>query len=372
MIKYTFATAVTVLALLSGNVQAEQTNFDGLTVSGSLIGQGIDFVDDGYDAEDTIHSTGLGIQFDYSINRIVSVTGGYTNTSADDKDLDKIKLDLDTERFYSGFNLGYRFEGESWAVKPFGAVGFNTIKSKFSYEPTNSSDKKSYNKLYAGAGVAVSYKQLTATLETDISELEQDVLFVESRLTLGYRFQFALMTRVLRRTIDTIEVKAAQLMLFSSQATADDQFFFTDHQLTVYAMLIIPTIIVIAYIFFKAGEFANKKRNIRVRTEKAEAYKILKSYCLRIESLTKKYELEKQKVTKANNVIRNANIQIACLKAGLVNVSPVNTFHFFEDLHSHNEIKKRYKLLSAAYHPDKGGNQHTMQLINEQYRETYR
>lgn len=188
MIKYTFATAVTVLALLSGNVQAEQTNFDGLTVSGSLIGQGIDFVDDGYDAEDTIHSTGLGIQFDYSINRIVSVTGGYTNTSADDKDLDKIKLDLDTERFYSGFNLGYRFEGESWAVKPFGAVGFNTIKSKFSYEPTNSSDKKSYNKLYAGAGVAVSYKQLTATLETDISELEQDVLFVESRLTLGYRF----------------------------------------------------------------------------------------------------------------------------------------------------------------------------------------
>lgn len=188
MIKYTLATAVSVLALLSGNVQAEQTDFDGLTVSGSLIGQGIDFVDDGYDAEDTIHSTGFGIQFDYSINRIVSITGGYTNTSADDKALDKVKLDLDTERFYSGVNLGYRFEGEQWAVKPFGVIGFNTIETEFNFDPTNTSDKKTYNKLYAGTGVAVSYKQLTATLETDISELEQDVLFVESRLTLGYRF----------------------------------------------------------------------------------------------------------------------------------------------------------------------------------------
>ncbi|WGY44779.1 outer membrane beta-barrel protein [Vibrio sp. ABG19] len=187
MMKYTLATAA-VIALLAGTAQAEQTNFDGLTVSGSLVGQGIDFIDEDDNVDDTIHSAGFGIQFDYSVNRIVGVTGGYTSTSSDDNDLDAFNLDLDTERFYSGVNLGYRFEGQDWAVKPFGVVGFNTIKTAFTKKTENKLYKESFHKVYLGAGAAVSYKQLTATLETDASILEDDVIFVESRLTLGYRF----------------------------------------------------------------------------------------------------------------------------------------------------------------------------------------
>ncbi|WP_165312571.1 outer membrane beta-barrel protein [Vibrio ziniensis] len=182
MIKYTLAAAA-VITLLSGAAQAELSNFDGLTVSGSVVGQSINLDGDKkINGEDSMLSNGFGVQFDYSVNKIVGVTGGYTKTSLDDSNFKNV--DTDTERFYSGVNLGYRFEGQQWAVKPFGAIGFNTIE----YKSSTTSSSETYNKVYVGTGAAVSYKQLTATLETDASALEDDVIFVESRLTLGYRF----------------------------------------------------------------------------------------------------------------------------------------------------------------------------------------
>ncbi|MBY7964385.1 hypothetical protein KW450_03060 [Vibrio fluvialis] len=47
---------------------------------------------------------------------------------------------------------------------------------------------KTFNKPYLGVGVSLMYKQLFATLATDATKLDSDVVFVESRLTLGYRF----------------------------------------------------------------------------------------------------------------------------------------------------------------------------------------
>ena len=137
-------------------------------------------------------------------------------------------------------------------------------------------------------------------------------------------------------------------------------------------MLIIPTVIIIAYLFFKAGEHANNKRNTRIKHETVEAYKLAKSYCARLEILNKQYELEKKKVVQANEVIKHANLRIACLSAGLNNKTPVYSFDFFEDLQTVDQIKKRYKLLSSTYHPDRGGNQKTMQLINDQYRQVFK
>jgi len=137
-------------------------------------------------------------------------------------------------------------------------------------------------------------------------------------------------------------------------------------------MLIIPTFILVSYIFFKLGEQTNIRKNKRIKTEKYQAYRMVKSYCSRLENLNKQYQLEKEKVTKANEVIRSANIQIACLKAGLNSQTSMQPFNFFDDLHSPGQIKTRYKLLSAAYHPDKGGNLHTMQVINSQYKQAFK
>lgn len=140
----------------------------------------------------------------------------------------------------------------------------------------------------------------------------------------------------------------------------------------LYFMLIIPSAIIVACLFFKAGEHANSRRNARIKYEKIEAYKLAKSYCARLEILNKQYELEKKKVVQANEVIKHANLRIACLSAGLNNQTPIYSFDFFEDLQTVGQIKKRYKLLSATYHPDRGGNQKTMQLINDQYRQAFK
>lgn len=187
MTKYTLA-AATLIALISGIAQAEQTNFDGLTVSGSVLRQAYSDTND--DSDDNTRFDGFGVQLDYSINRIIGVTGGYTHSSSDDLNSHGLNVSAETERFYSGLNLGYRFEGEQWAIKPFGTVGINTLKGKIeaTYQGTSASLDDRVTKPYLGAGVAASYKQMTATLETDASMLDDDILFVESRLTLGYRF----------------------------------------------------------------------------------------------------------------------------------------------------------------------------------------
>lgn len=137
-------------------------------------------------------------------------------------------------------------------------------------------------------------------------------------------------------------------------------------------MLIIPTVIIVAYLFFKAGEHANNKRNTRTKHEKFEAYKLAKSYCVRLDALNIQYQLEKKKVAQANETIQTAKLRIACLSAGLKNQIPKSDFDFFDDLKNLSKIKKRYKLLSAAYHPDRGGSQKTMQLINDQYRKAFK
>lgn len=187
MIKYTLAT-VTIIALISGTAQAEQTNFDGLTISGSVLRQA--YSDTSDDSDDSTRFDGFGIQLDYSINRIIGVSGGYTRSSSDDFNGNGVSVNAETERFYSGLNLGYRFEGEQWAIKPFGVVGINTLKGRLdtTYQGTSASLDDRITKPYLGTGVAVSYKQIAATLETDASLLNDDILFVESRLTLGYRF----------------------------------------------------------------------------------------------------------------------------------------------------------------------------------------
>ncbi|ELE8118487.1 porin family protein [Vibrio fluvialis] len=178
MMKFTLIT-VTLATLLSGVAQAEQVDFDGLSVGASVVGQAYNDTSDHNSDDDTTQFTGYGIQFDYSMNKILGITGGYTNTSSDDWG-----LDLKTERFYTGANIGYRFEGEQWAVKPFGTIGFNTIEATVKDFSVN----KTFNKPYLGVGVSLMYKQLFATLATDATKLDSDVVFVESRLTLGYRF----------------------------------------------------------------------------------------------------------------------------------------------------------------------------------------
>ncbi len=146
-------------------------------------------------------------------------------------------------------------------------------------------------------------------------------------------------------------------------------YYFSDTQMELYLMLIIPTIMIIGWLFYRVGVYVSHQRTTRFKNENVEAYRLVKSYCARLESLNKQYECEKKKVAQATQAIKNANLRIACLSAGLSNQSHKLYFDFFSDLQTREQTKKRYKLLCAAFHPDKGGNQETMRLINDQYRQ---
>ncbi|MCE7659925.1 hypothetical protein [Vibrio fluvialis] len=61
------------------------------------------------------------------------------------------------------------------------------------------------------------------------------------------------------------------LLVFSSSANNEGNFYFTENQIGIYLMLIIPTIIMIALLFYKVGSSVNYRKNTRIRTEKAEA-----------------------------------------------------------------------------------------------------
>ncbi|WP_165312572.1 hypothetical protein [Vibrio ziniensis] len=162
------------------------------------------------------------------------------------------------------------------------------------------------------------------------------------------------------------------LLAFSSPLMTAPLKYFSDDKVGLYLMLIISAFIIIAFLFFKAREHAETKRHTRIKNEKIKAYKLIKSYSTRLEALNKEYELEKKKVVHANEIIKHANLRIACLSAGLNNQTPIHSFDFFEDLQTVDQIKKRYKLLSTTYHPDRGGNKKTMQLINDQYRQAFK
>lgn len=85
----------------------------------------------------------------------------------------------------------------------------------------------------------------------------------------------------------------------------------------------------------------------------------------------------KENLDKANATIRAANARISELKEvvaksdanfynllGKYNKKGNGEFNFFNNC---TDTKRRYKLLSAAYHPDKGGDSETMKNINDQY-----
>ncbi len=158
-------------------------------------------------------------------------------------------------------------------------------------------------------------------------------------------------------------------LTFSPSVLAAPMYYFSDTQIELYLILTIPTIMIIAWLFYRVGVYVNHKRTTRFRNDKVEAYRLVKSYCARLESLNKQYEYEKKKVAQATQAIKSANLRIACLSAGLNNRSQRLCFNFFADLQTLEQTKKRYKLLCAAFHPDKGGNQETMRLINDQYRQ---
>ncbi len=158
-------------------------------------------------------------------------------------------------------------------------------------------------------------------------------------------------------------------LTFSPTILAAPMYYFSDTLVELYLMLIIPTIMIIAWLFYKVGVYVNLKSTTRFKNEKVEAYRLVKSYCARLESLNKQYEYEKKKVAHATQTIKSANLRIACLSAGLNNQSQRRCFDFFADLQTLEQTKKRYKLLCAAFHPDKGGSQETMRLINDQYRQ---
>lgn len=82
------------------------------------------------------------------------------------------------------------------------------------------------------------------------------------------------------------------------------------------------------------------------------------------------YEMERTKLQEANVMLNAAHFRIACLKSVLANHQETTSFNFFEDVTTREVLKKRYKLLSAAYHPDKGGNLAVIKLINQQYKAT--
>lgn len=158
------------------------------------------------------------------------------------------------------------------------------------------------------------------------------------------------------------------LLVFSSSANNEGNFYFTENQIGIYLMLIIPTIIMIALLFYKVGSSANYRKNTRIRTEKAEAYQMVKIYVSRMEKLMQAYEMERTKLQEANVMLNAAHFRIACLKSVLANHQETTSFNFFEDVTTREVLKKRYKLLSAAYHPDKGGNLAVIKLINQQYK----
>lgn len=158
-------------------------------------------------------------------------------------------------------------------------------------------------------------------------------------------------------------------LTFSSTVLVTLMYYFSDVQMEHYLIIIIPTLVIIAWLFFRVGVYVNYKRTTRFKNEKVEAYRLVKSYCARLESLNKQYEYEKKKMAQATQAIKSANLRIACLSAGLNNQSQRLYFDFFADLQTLEQTKKRYKLLCAAFHPDRGGNQETMQLINGQYKQ---
>lgn len=50
------------------------------------------------------------------------------------------------------------------------------------------------------------------------------------------------------------------LLVFSSFANNEGNFYFTENQIGIYLMLIIPTIIMIALLFYKVGSSVNYRK----------------------------------------------------------------------------------------------------------------
>ena len=157
------------------------------------------------------------------------------------------------------------------------------------------------------------------------------------------------------------------LSVLSCPVAAQSRYSFTESEMEVYVLLTVLYLVFTLCLGCQLSMYIYQKKTSKIRSEKLEAYERLKAYYRRVDVLTKQCEIERKNLDRTQASLNSANVRIACLRAGLVNKQALLPFRFFEGLQSSEQIKRRYKLLCAAYHPDKGGNHITMRLINEQY-----
>ncbi|EHC7287597.1 hypothetical protein [Vibrio parahaemolyticus] len=99
-------------------------------------------------------------------------------------------------------------------------------------------------------------------------------------------------------------------------------------------------------------------------------------YKLRVLSLETRITSLENRLDRANGVIRQANKRIIDLKQELKDrptitvtvTEPSNGFNFFTPFKTEEQLKKAYKSLSLAYHPDRGGDTEIMKELNDQYK----
>ncbi len=181
--KYTLTLTLLSLAFAqAAKANETDTDFNGFTLSGGFTRVSIN---DDDDYTDETKGNGYVFTADYDLNKIVGFTGGF---SKDSLDTDIAGLDADTTRIFVGSNLGYRFEFGDFAVKPYGAAGYNWLNTKASY--ANTSDSSRDSDVYLGLGVKLAYQSIQATLEVDATPVgsDSDSYYGQSRFTLGYRF----------------------------------------------------------------------------------------------------------------------------------------------------------------------------------------
>ncbi|WP_283131017.1 porin family protein [Enterovibrio norvegicus] len=137
--------------------------------------------------------SGVKIEYGYDINRIFGVNLSYSNTSDSVQysyNSQRYGSDLSTSTFKFDTDIGYTFQHDNFAIKPYGALGVASYKDKLDIhlgDANSTSLSYSDSAPYFGIGVRGSLDHgIYADLRLDY--LLDDVYTDQFSLSVGYKF----------------------------------------------------------------------------------------------------------------------------------------------------------------------------------------
>ncbi|WP_028025186.1 porin family protein [Enterovibrio calviensis] len=137
--------------------------------------------------------SGFKLEYGYDINKIVGVNLSYSNTSDGVQhyfNSQRVGADISTNTFKFDTDIGYTFQQNNFAIKPYGALGFASYKDKLDIhlgDGNTSSHSYKESTPYFGFGVRGTLAQgLYADLRLDY--LLDDAYTDQFSFTVGYKF----------------------------------------------------------------------------------------------------------------------------------------------------------------------------------------